>query len=56
MPAVLRPALRCATWRTLVSVFDQLRSISFCRFLTLGQSPSVVALKILPRSRRTFSS
>jgi len=56
MPAVVRPALRCATWRTLRSVFDQLRSISFCRFLTWGQSPSFVALKILPRSRRTFSS
>jgi hypothetical protein len=38
------------------SVFDQDRSIIFCRFLTLGQSPSFVALKILPRSRRTFSS
>jgi hypothetical protein len=56
MPAVVRPALRCATWRTLTSVLDQLRSISFCRFLTFGRSPSFVALKILPRSRRTFSS
>src|SRR5512132_3684175 len=56
MPAVLRPALRCVTCRTLTSVFDQLRSISFCRFLTLGQSPSRTALKILLRSRRTSSS
>ena len=47
MPAVLRPALRCVTCRTLTSVFDQLRSISFCRLLTFGQSPSCVALKIL---------
>src|SRR6266508_3462072 len=42
--------------RTLTSVFDQLRSISFCRFLTLGQSPSCTALKILLRSRRTSCS
>src|SRR5882724_8060990 len=40
MPAVVRPALRCATWRTLRSVLDQLRSISFCRLLTWGQLPS----------------
>src|SRR6266508_2692789 len=56
MPAVLRPALRCVTCRTLTSVLDQLRSISFCRFLTLGQSPSCTALKILLRSRRTSCS
>ena len=31
IPAVLRPALRCVTWRTLTSVFDQDRSIIFCR-------------------------
>ena len=37
IPAVLRPALRCVTCRTLTNVFDQLRSINFCRFLTLGQ-------------------
>ena len=53
IPAVLRPALRCVTCRTLSSVLDQLRSISFCRFLTLGQSPSCAALKIRCRSRRT---
>ena len=53
IPAVLRPALRCVTCRTLTSVFDRERSISFCRFLTLGQSPSCVALKIRCRSRRT---
>jgi hypothetical protein len=40
MPAVLRPALRCATCRTLTNVFDRERSISFCRLLTLGQLPS----------------
>jgi hypothetical protein len=44
------------TCRTLTSVFDQLRSIIFCRFLTRGQSPSFVAVKILPRIRRTLSS
>ena len=53
IPAVLRPALRCVTCRTLTSVFDRLRSISFCRFLTLGQSCSCAALKIRCRSRRT---
>lgn len=37
-PAVLRPALRCVTRRTLTSVFDQLRSISFCKFRTVFQS------------------
>ena len=56
IPAVLRPVLRCVTCRTLTSVFDRLRSISFCRFLTFGQSPSCDALKIRCRSRRTFSS
>ena len=30
-PAVMRPALRWVTWRTLISVFDQDRSIIFCR-------------------------
>jgi hypothetical protein len=38
------------------SVLLQLRSISFCKFLASGQSPSCTALKILPRSRRTCSS
>src|SRR6266487_1412379 len=42
IPAVLRPALRCVTCRTLTSVLARLRSISFCRFLTLGQSCSRV--------------
>ena len=56
IPAVLRPALRCVACRTLISVFDQLRSISFCRFLTLARSPSCAALKIRCRSRRTLSS
>ncbi len=56
IPAVLRPALRCVTCRTLMSVFDRLRNINFCRFLTLGQSCSCAALKIRCRSRRTSSS
>jgi hypothetical protein len=55
-PAVARPALRCVTCRTLSSVFDQLRSIIFCRFLTRARSCAFDALKILPRSRRTCSS
>src|SRR5829696_6307109 len=55
-PAVRRPLLRCVTCRTLTSVFDQLRSMSFCRSLTLARFPSRTALKILPRSRRTRSS
>ena len=55
IPAVLRPALRCVTCRTLTSVQARLRSISFCRFLTLGQSCSCVALKIRCLSRRTCS-
>ena len=55
-PAVVRPALSCVTRRTLTSVFDRLRSISFCRDRTLAQSPACVALKILCRSRRTLSS
>src|SRR6266550_2735064 len=40
IPAVARPALRCVTCRTLISVFDQLRNMSFCRFLALARSPS----------------
>ena len=56
IPAVLRPALRCVTCRTLTSVFDQLRSIIFCKDLSLARSCSCAALKILPRSRRTLSS
>ena len=56
IPAVERPVLRCVACRTLTNVFDQLRSISFCRFLTLARSPSCVAVKIRCRSRRTLSS
>jgi hypothetical protein len=56
IPAVLRPALRCVTCRTLTSVFDRERNNSFCRLLTRGQSPSCVALKIRCRSRRTSRS
>src|SRR6266540_609619 len=55
-PAVARPALCCVTCRTLTSVFDQLRSIIFCRFLTAARSPAFDALMILHRSRRTSSS
>ena len=55
-PAVLRPALRCVTCRTLTSVFDQDRSIIFCRDRALAQSCSRVALKILCRSRLTLPS
>ena len=56
IPAVERPVLRCVTCRTLTSVLAWLRSNSFCRFLTFGQSPSCDALKIRCRSRRTCSS
>ena len=56
IPAVLRPALRCVTCRTLTSVFDQDRSIIFCRDRTVAQSCSRVALKILRRSRLTLPS
>ena len=55
-PAVLRPAFRCVTCRTLSSVLLQLRSISFCRLRTLLRSPSCVALKILCRSLPTSPS
>ncbi len=56
IPAVTRPALRWVTCRTLHSVFDHDRSIIFCKDLTLARSPSLAALKILRRSRRTLSS
>ena len=56
IPAVLRPVLRCVTCRTLISVQARDRSISFCRFLTRGQSCSCDAVKIRCRSRRTCSS
>ena len=55
-PAVRRPALRCVTCRTLTSVFDQDRSIIFCRDRTWARFRSRVALKILRRSRRTLPS
>ena len=56
IPAVLRPVLRCVTCRTLTSVLARDRSISFCRFLTRGQSCSCAAVKIRCRSRRTCPS
>src|SRR5260370_7954238 len=46
MPAVLRTALGCVPRRTLTSVLARLRSISFCRFLTLGQSCSCVCADV----------
>ena len=45
-PAVLRPALRCVACRTLNNVLLQLRSINFCRFLSVPRSPSRAAVKI----------
>ena len=56
IPAVRRPALRWVTCRTLTSVFDHDRSISSCKFLAFGQSPSRTAVKILCRSRAPFRS
>lgn len=55
-PAVLRPALRCVTCRTLISVLDQERSIIFCRDRTVAQFCSRVALKIRRRNLTTFCS
>ena len=55
-PAVARPALRWVTRRTLTSVLLHDRSIIFCRFLTLGQSPSRAAVKIRCRSLATSRS
>jgi hypothetical protein len=55
MVPLIRGAGTTLRWST-VSVFDRLRSISFCKFLADGQSPSCTALKILPRSHRTCSS
>jgi hypothetical protein len=55
-PGVRRPVLRWLTCRTLRSVLARLRSISFCRLRACLHSPACVALKILCRSRRTFSS
>ena len=52
-PGVRRPALRSVTCRTLTSVFDRLRSISFCKLRTRLRSPARVAAKIRCRSRRT---
>lgn len=56
IPAVLRPALSCATRRTLSSVLEWDRSISFCRFLTLARSPACDAVKIRCRKRLTLLS
>ena len=56
MPAVMRPALSSVTRRTLTSVFDRDRSISFCRLRTRLRSPACDAVKTRCRSRRTFSS
>ncbi len=53
MPAVLRPALRSVTRRTLKSVLARERSISFCKLRTLLRSPAFDAVKIRCRRRRT---
>jgi hypothetical protein len=55
-PAVRRPAFSSVTRRTLTSVFDRDRSISFCKLRTFLRSPACDAVKIRCRSRRTFSS
>src|SRR5664279_4487471 len=55
-PAVLRPALRSVTRRTLTSVLARDRSINFCKLRTLLRSPACDAVKILCRRRRTSSS
>ena len=55
-PAVIRPALRSVTRRTLTSVFARDRSINFCRLRTFFRSPAFDAVKIRCRSRRTSSS
>jgi len=52
----MRPALSSVTRRTLTSVFDRDRSISFCRLRTRLRSPACDAVKIRCRSRRTSSS
>ncbi len=52
----MRPALSSVTRRTLTSVFERDRSISFCRLRTRFRSPACDAVKIGCRSRRTFSS
>jgi hypothetical protein len=48
--------MRAEGRRTLTSVFDRDRSISFCRLRTRLRSPACDAVKIRCRSRRTFSS
>jgi hypothetical protein len=53
-PVVFRPALTSVIRRMLTSVLLKLRSISFCRFLTLARSSSFDAVKMRWRSRRTF--
>jgi hypothetical protein len=55
-PAVMRPALRSVTRRTLTSVFERERNMSFCRLRTLLRSPACDAVKIRCRSRRTSAS
>jgi hypothetical protein len=55
-PAVMRPALRSVTRRTLSSVFARGRNINFCRLRTFFRSPAFDAVKIRCRNRRTSSS
>ena len=56
MPAVLRPALRSVTRRTLNRALARDRSISFCRLRTFARSPARDAVKMRWRRRRTWSS
>jgi hypothetical protein len=56
MPAVFRPALISATRRTLSKAFARDRNINLCKLRTLFRSPSLDAVKIRCRKRRTSSS
>jgi len=55
MPAVLRPPLTSVTRRTLSSVLARDRSINFCKLRTHLRSPTLLAVKIRCRKRRTSS-
>jgi len=57
MPAVLRPALRSVTRRTLKRALARARNINFCKLRTLLRSaPACDAVKMRWRRRRTWSS
>ena len=55
-PGRLAASIALCHFRTLISVLLYLRSINFCRFLTVARFPSCAAVKIRCRSRRTLSS